>query len=105
MGINGNEKADFLARTAVEEEVSPTGTLTFSELSSVKKIELHHFGRTPPSHPWYFGRNSGSSFKLMPRKYQTTLSRFEMDVNEHREIPTAIETHDIGSESVRPVKK
>ncbi|GFV05680.1 RNase H domain-containing protein, partial [Trichonephila clavipes] len=28
VGIDGNEKADFLARTAVEKEVSPTGYLT-----------------------------------------------------------------------------
>ncbi|GFX26162.1 hypothetical protein TNCV_2959681 [Trichonephila clavipes] len=27
MGINGNEKADFLARTADEEGMSPTGSL------------------------------------------------------------------------------
>ncbi|GFV14178.1 RNase H domain-containing protein [Trichonephila clavipes] len=40
--IDGNEKADFLARTAAEEEVSAPGYLTFSELSSLKKIELHH---------------------------------------------------------------
>ncbi|GFU33142.1 uncharacterized protein TNCV_4156641 [Trichonephila clavipes] len=71
VGIDGNEKADFLARTATEEEVSSTGYLTFSELSSLKKIELHHLGRTP-SHSWYFGRNpGGGSFMLMPRQYQT----------------------------------
>ncbi|GFT40026.1 uncharacterized protein TNCV_12581 [Trichonephila clavipes] len=75
VGIDGNEKADFLARAAAEEG-SPTGSLTFSELSSLKKIELHHLRRDSPSHPWYFGRNPGSSFKLMPRKYQTAISRF-----------------------------
>ncbi|GFT77020.1 hypothetical protein TNCV_1099161 [Trichonephila clavipes] len=76
MGIDGNGKADFLARFAVEERVSPTSltiTLTFSELPSLKKTELNHFGRTPP---WYFGRNPGGSFKLMPRKYQTAFSSF-----------------------------
>ncbi|GFU33189.1 hypothetical protein TNCV_4156951 [Trichonephila clavipes] len=77
MGMDNKEKADFLARTAAEEEVSSTGYLTFSELSSLKKIKLYHLGRTPPSHPWYFGRNpGGSSFKLMPRKYQIVFSRF-----------------------------
>ncbi|GFU27587.1 hypothetical protein TNCV_283051 [Trichonephila clavipes] len=35
--IDGNEKAHFLARTAAEEEVSTTGSLTFSELSSLKR--------------------------------------------------------------------
>ncbi|GFX10009.1 uncharacterized protein TNCV_4101481 [Trichonephila clavipes] len=76
VGIDFNEKADFLPRTAAEEEVSPSGYLTFSELSSLKKIELHHFGRTPPSHPWYFRRNPGGSSKLMPRKYQIAFSHF-----------------------------
>ncbi|GFX20649.1 hypothetical protein TNCV_4269811 [Trichonephila clavipes] len=46
------------------------------DLSSIKKIELHHLGRTPPSHPWYFGRNPGGLFKLMPRKCHTAFSRF-----------------------------
>ncbi|GFV19156.1 transposable element Tcb2 transposase [Trichonephila clavipes] len=76
VGIDGNEKADFLARPAAEEEVSPTGSLT---LSSFEKIELHHLGRTPFSYPWYFGRNPEGSFKLMPRKYQTAFSRFVSD--------------------------
>ncbi|GFT75734.1 hypothetical protein TNCV_3125341 [Trichonephila clavipes] len=75
VGIDGNEKADFLARNAAEEEVILTGYLTFSELSSLTKIELPHLGRTPPSHPWYFGRNPGGSLKLMHRKYQTAPSR------------------------------
>ncbi|GFW05982.1 hypothetical protein TNCV_4477761 [Trichonephila clavipes] len=75
-GIDGNEKAGFLARTAAEEEESSTSSLTFSELSSLKKIELHHLRRTPPSHPSYFGSDSGGSFILMPRKYQTAFSRF-----------------------------
>ncbi|GFW78785.1 RNase H domain-containing protein [Trichonephila clavipes] len=57
VGINGKEKVDFLARTAAEEGMSPAGPLTFSELSSLKKIELNQIGKTPPSHPWYFGRN------------------------------------------------
>ncbi|GFT47157.1 uncharacterized protein TNCV_3747991 [Trichonephila clavipes] len=62
LGIDGNKKADFLARTADEEEVSPTGSFTFSELSSLKKIGLLHLGRIPLSHPWYFGRNPGGLF-------------------------------------------
>ncbi|GFX12514.1 hypothetical protein TNCV_2930051 [Trichonephila clavipes] len=74
MEIDSNKKTDFLARTAAEEKVRPTGYLTF-QLSSLKKIKLHHLGRTPPSHPWYFRRNP-RSFKLMPRKYQTTFLYF-----------------------------
>ncbi|GFV10269.1 hypothetical protein TNCV_3439551 [Trichonephila clavipes] len=50
-GIDGNEKANFLVRTAAEKEVSCNGYLTLIELSSLKKIELHHLGRTPPSPP------------------------------------------------------
>ncbi|GFV38447.1 RNase H domain-containing protein [Trichonephila clavipes] len=38
VGIYGNEKADFLAGTAAEEEVNPVGYLTFSELSFLKEI-------------------------------------------------------------------
>ncbi|GFV65363.1 hypothetical protein TNCV_2072761 [Trichonephila clavipes] len=57
MGIDGNEKANFLARTAAEEWMSLTWSLSFSTLSSFKKIELNELGGTPPSHPWYFERN------------------------------------------------
>ncbi|GFT21033.1 putative RNA-directed DNA polymerase from transposon BS [Trichonephila clavipes] len=64
------------ARTAAEKEVSSTGYLTFSELSSLKKIELHHLERTPPCHPSYIRRTQGGSFKLMSRKYQTAFWSF-----------------------------
>ncbi|GFW42112.1 HTH_Tnp_Tc3_2 domain-containing protein [Trichonephila clavipes] len=63
--------------TVAEEKVSRTGYITFSELSS-PKIELHHLGRTTPGHPWYFERNPGGSFKIMPRKYQTAFSSFQL---------------------------
>ncbi|GFT93284.1 hypothetical protein TNCV_2220421 [Trichonephila clavipes] len=43
MGIGGNEKANFLARTVAEEEMSSTGSITFRELSFLKKIELQPF--------------------------------------------------------------
>ncbi|GFY07174.1 RNase H domain-containing protein [Trichonephila clavipes] len=68
VGIDINEKADFLARTAAEEEVSLTRSFAFIEFSSFKKIELNQLKRVPPSHPWYLGRNPGSSFRLMTRK-------------------------------------
>ncbi|GFX85806.1 hypothetical protein TNCV_2472081 [Trichonephila clavipes] len=74
-GIDGNEKADFLARTAAEEKVSPTGSLLLHS-SSLKKIELNQLGRFPPTYPSYLGRNPGGSFKLMPKKYETAFSRF-----------------------------
>ncbi|GFW89928.1 hypothetical protein TNCV_864581, partial [Trichonephila clavipes] len=77
--IDGNEKTGFLAMTTAEEGVIPTGSLTFSELSSLRRIKLNHLGRTLPSYSWCFGRNPGGSFTLMPRKYQTAFSRFVTD--------------------------
>ncbi|GFQ97804.1 hypothetical protein TNCT_225911 [Trichonephila clavata] len=75
--MDGSEKADFLARTVDEEAVSPTGFLSFSELSSLKKIELNQLIRAPPlTYHWYFGRNPGGSFRRMPWKYHTTFLRF-----------------------------
>ncbi|GFV34471.1 hypothetical protein TNCV_1414011 [Trichonephila clavipes] len=96
MGIDGNEKADFLARTVVEEEVSLIGSLTFSELFSLKKIELHHLGRTPFSHLWYFGRNPGGSFKLVPRKYQTAFSRFAQPCEKYDQQKIALAIASLG---------
>ncbi|GFW91521.1 hypothetical protein TNCV_3376841 [Trichonephila clavipes] len=50
-GNYGYEKADFLARITAEEGMSFTGSLTFNELYSLKKIELNQRGRTPPCYP------------------------------------------------------
>ncbi|GFV82497.1 RNase H domain-containing protein [Trichonephila clavipes] len=41
VGIEGNERADFLARTAAVEGVSPRGNLSFSEISTISKLELN----------------------------------------------------------------
>ncbi|GFT12680.1 uncharacterized protein TNCV_5094501 [Trichonephila clavipes] len=41
VGIEGNERADFLARIAAVERVSPRGNLTFSEISTISKLELN----------------------------------------------------------------
>ncbi|XP_055924407.1 uncharacterized protein LOC129956512 [Argiope bruennichi] len=38
VGVEGNEKADSLAKSAAEEGVSHCGKLTFSEISSLAKI-------------------------------------------------------------------
>ncbi|GFX14433.1 RNase H domain-containing protein [Trichonephila clavipes] len=38
VGIEGNKRADFLARTAAVEGVSPRGNLTFSEISTISKL-------------------------------------------------------------------
>ncbi|GFU96725.1 RNase H domain-containing protein [Trichonephila clavipes] len=56
VGIEGNERADFLARTAAVEGVSPRGNLTFSEISTISKLELNRQIKTPPTHAWYFAK-------------------------------------------------
>ncbi|GFS74948.1 RNase H domain-containing protein [Trichonephila clavipes] len=75
VGIEGNEKADFLARTAAVEGVSPRGNFTFSEISTISKLELNRQIKTPPSHAWYFAKCLGESFRLS-RPLQSTYSRF-----------------------------
>ncbi|GFX33842.1 hypothetical protein TNCV_3962511 [Trichonephila clavipes] len=42
----------------------------------VWSIGLNHLGRSPQSNPWYFEKNPGGSFQLMPRNYQTVFSCF-----------------------------
>ncbi|GFT42813.1 retrovirus-related Pol polyprotein from transposon 412, partial [Trichonephila clavipes] len=79
VGIEGNERADFLARTAAVEGVSPRGNLTFSEISTISKLELNRQIKTPPSHAWYFVKSQGESFRLSSRPLQSTYSRFWMD--------------------------
>ncbi|GFX97834.1 uncharacterized protein TNCV_4904851 [Trichonephila clavipes] len=64
VGIDDNGKVDLLVNIAAKGGVSSFGYLTFSKLSSHKKIELNHPGRNPPSHPWYFGRNPGGSLSV-----------------------------------------
>ncbi|GFX95281.1 RNase H domain-containing protein [Trichonephila clavipes] len=73
VGIEGNERADFLARTAAVESVSPRGNLTFSEIS---KLELNRQIKTPPSQAWYFAKCPGDSFTLSSRPLHSTYSRF-----------------------------
>ncbi|GFX96973.1 RNase H domain-containing protein [Trichonephila clavipes] len=76
VGIEGNERVDFLARTAAVEGVSPRGNLTFSEISTISKLELNRQIKTPPSHTWYFAKCPGESFRLSSRPLQSTYSRF-----------------------------
>ncbi|GFY12932.1 RNase H domain-containing protein [Trichonephila clavipes] len=76
VGIEGNERADFLARTAAVEGVSPRGNLTFSEISTISKLDLNRQIKTPPSHAWYFAKCPGESFRLINRPLQSTYSRF-----------------------------
>ncbi|GFV50237.1 RNase H domain-containing protein [Trichonephila clavipes] len=76
VGIEGNERADFLDRTAAVECVSPRGNLTFSEISTISKLELNRQIKTPPSHAWYFAKCPGESFRHSSRPLQSTYSRF-----------------------------
>ncbi|GFU06745.1 putative RNA-directed DNA polymerase from transposon BS [Trichonephila clavipes] len=75
VGIEGNERADFLARTAAVEGVNPRGNLTFSEISTISKLELNRQIKTPSSHAWYFAKCPGESFRLRSRPLQSN-SRF-----------------------------
>ncbi|GFY27123.1 RNase H domain-containing protein [Trichonephila clavipes] len=70
VGIEGKERADFLARTAAVEGVSPRGNLAFS------KLELNRQIKTPPSHAWYLAKCPGESFRFSSRPLQSTYSRF-----------------------------
>ncbi|GFX99677.1 RNase H domain-containing protein [Trichonephila clavipes] len=76
VGIEGNERADFLARTAAVEGVIPRGNLTFSEISTISKLELNRQIKIPPSHAWYFAKCPGESFRFSSRPLQSTYSRF-----------------------------
>ncbi|GFV62492.1 RNase H domain-containing protein [Trichonephila clavipes] len=76
VSIEGNERAGFLARTAAVKGVSPRGNLTFSEISTIYKLELNRQIKTPSSPAWYFAKCSGESFRLSSRPLQSTYSRF-----------------------------
>ncbi|GFX64610.1 putative RNA-directed DNA polymerase from transposon BS [Trichonephila clavipes] len=76
VGIEGNERADFLDGTAAVEGVGSRGNLTFSEISTISKLELNRKIKTPPSHAWYFAKCPGESFRLSSRPLQFTSSRF-----------------------------
>ncbi|GFX33641.1 RNase H domain-containing protein [Trichonephila clavipes] len=76
VGIESNERAGFLARTAAVEGGSPRGNLTFSETFTISKLELNRQMKTPPSQAWYFAKCPSGSFRLSSRPLQSTYSRF-----------------------------
>ncbi|GFV44206.1 RNase H domain-containing protein [Trichonephila clavipes] len=76
VGIEGSERAYFLASTPAVEGVSPRGNLTFPEISTISKLELNRQIKTPPSHAWYFAKCPGESFRLSCRPLKSTYSRF-----------------------------
>ncbi|XP_042909411.1 ribonuclease H-like [Parasteatoda tepidariorum] len=75
-GVDGNERADFLAKSAAEEDTVHCGKLTFREISSLAKRKLNKTIRTPPNHSWYFAKKPRESFNLRLRAHQTAFSRF-----------------------------
>lgn len=77
VGLEGNEIADSLAKSASVAALHNNTSLTFSEISSIKKMESNALWRTPPVHTWYFGVRPRWSHSLnISRKQQTALSRF-----------------------------
>ncbi|GFX35851.1 RNase H domain-containing protein [Trichonephila clavipes] len=75
-GIEGKERADILARIAAVEGASPRRNLTFSEISTLSKLELNRQIKVPPSQAWYFAKCPGESFRLSSIPLQSTYSRF-----------------------------
>ncbi|GFV27888.1 hypothetical protein TNCV_1115971, partial [Trichonephila clavipes] len=55
IGLNGNEIADSLAKSATADALHGDTCLTFAEIPSVKRIELNALWRIPSAYPWYFG--------------------------------------------------
>ncbi|GFS61316.1 hypothetical protein TNCV_3105301 [Trichonephila clavipes] len=51
-------------------------SVTFSEISTISKLELNRQIKTPPSHAWYFAKCPGESFRLSSRPLRSTYSRF-----------------------------
>lgn len=77
VGLNGNEIADTLAKNASTEEEQETTALTYSEISTVKKVTLNSFWRLPPIHRWYPIKKPGWSLQQnLTRRQQTALTRF-----------------------------
>ncbi|GFW08108.1 hypothetical protein TNCV_2978751 [Trichonephila clavipes] len=77
IGLNGNDIADSLAKSATADALRGDACLTFAELSSIKRMELNALWRVPPAHSWYFGSKSCWCHQLnIPRDRQTALSRF-----------------------------
>ncbi|GFV99555.1 RNase H domain-containing protein [Trichonephila clavipes] len=75
--LNGNEIADILAKSATADTLKGKACLTFTELCSIKRMELNALWRVSPSHPWYFGNRPSWCHQLnTPRNQQTALFRF-----------------------------
>ncbi|GFU86789.1 uncharacterized protein TNCV_477761 [Trichonephila clavipes] len=55
-GLNGNEISESLAKSGTADTFRSDTCLTFTELFSIKKIELNTLWRLPLAHPWHFGK-------------------------------------------------
>ncbi|GFU22025.1 RNase H domain-containing protein [Trichonephila clavipes] len=77
IGLDGNEIAGSLAKSATADALRGDACLTFAALSSIKRMELNALWRVPLAHPWYFGRKPRWCHQLnIPRDRQTVLSCF-----------------------------
>ncbi|GFY18794.1 hypothetical protein TNCV_2400121 [Trichonephila clavipes] len=57
IGLNGNEIADSLAKSATAVALRGDACLTFAELCSIKRMELYALWIVFPAHPWCFAKN------------------------------------------------
>ncbi|GIY31938.1 putative RNA-directed DNA polymerase from transposon BS [Caerostris darwini] len=62
VGVELNKKANSLAKSTAEENVSHCGMLSFGEISSLAKIKMNKLLKTPPNHSWYFAGKPGEIF-------------------------------------------
>ncbi|GFX02498.1 hypothetical protein TNCV_194761 [Trichonephila clavipes] len=77
IGLNDNKITDSLSKFATAEALLGDASLTYAEISSIKRMELNALWRLPPAHPWYFGRKFCWCPELKnSRDRQTALSRF-----------------------------
>ncbi|GFV53030.1 RNase H domain-containing protein [Trichonephila clavipes] len=56
IGLNSNEIADSLVKSATADTLQGKACLSFTEISSIKRLELSALWGVPPAHPWYFDK-------------------------------------------------
>ncbi|GFW92995.1 RNase H domain-containing protein [Trichonephila clavipes] len=76
IGLNGNEIADSLSKSAIADNLRGNTCLTFSELSYIKRIELNALWRISPTRTWYFGKKTSWYHQLNIPRSQQTAPRF-----------------------------
>ncbi|GFY10419.1 autophagy protein 5 [Trichonephila clavipes] len=76
-----NEIADCLPKSVTADTLQGYSCLTFTEISSIKRMGLNALWRVPPAHSWYFGEKRFHWWYQLniPRNQQTVLSHFFSD--------------------------